>query len=315
MIQNGVIIYRKAFGEGWTPERVVPIASATKAISGGIIMALVDEGKIRLDDKASLYLSSFTGDKADITIRQMFSHTSGLDFLPRFDFGKGVPETLQQAAMLIGARVPLIAEPGTVLHYGNQAIQAVGAIAEIVTGKPWAEIFEEQIKGPINMAGTTYGPSKNPVVAGGAYSNVDDFGNYVWMLMNDGVFQGKRILSTASVEEMLEDQSGPVPSKRHPWKSYRQFSEIMPRSHYGIGWWIEEWEAEGGRAIEASSGGAFGCQPFVDRRRGLCGVYLPLGHTRTPTGEGDFYNDASRVYLEVEQIIKEIVPVANDGGD
>jgi CubicO group peptidase (beta-lactamase class C family) len=41
-------------------------------------MALVDAGKISLDDPASQYLPYFTGKKAEITIRQMFSHTHGL---------------------------------------------------------------------------------------------------------------------------------------------------------------------------------------------------------------------------------------------
>jgi CubicO group peptidase (beta-lactamase class C family) len=100
LIQDGEIVYRKAFGS-FTPDRVVPVASATKAISGGVIMALVDRGKLGLDDRAVKYLPGFSGDKSAITIRQMFSHTSGLNHRPFYD-RDGSCNTLAEAAEKIG---------------------------------------------------------------------------------------------------------------------------------------------------------------------------------------------------------------------
>src|SRR6185295_1027121 len=75
--QRGVTLYQRSFGT-YTPGTVVPIASATKWLSAAVVMSLVDEGRLRLDDRVAQYIPSFTGPKAAITIRQCFTHTSGL---------------------------------------------------------------------------------------------------------------------------------------------------------------------------------------------------------------------------------------------
>jgi CubicO group peptidase (beta-lactamase class C family) len=307
LIQDGEVIYRKAFGN-FTTDRVVPIASATKAISGGVIMALVDRGKISLDDRALKFLPTFTGDKSGITIRQMFSHTSGLNHRPFYD-RDGSCDTLAEAAEKIGG-IEMLSEPGQLLHYCNQGMQAAGRIAEIVTGKTWVEVFEETIGRPCEMNSTDYyaaGVTDNPIVAGGARTNIDDFGNYVWMVANRGVFKGTRVLSEAAVAEMLRNQTGDAPVGRHPYTPYGKC-----HFRYSIGWWIENMDSETGEAFEVSSGGAFGCQPFIDVKRNLAGVFLPFHRAarRIPLDLG--YNEASVVYFELKDLIQEIIPVKAD---
>ena len=77
LIKDDKVIYRKSFGSH-TADKVVPVASASKWLSGALIMTLVDEGKLSLDDTVSKYLPEFGGEKSNITIRHLFSHTSGL---------------------------------------------------------------------------------------------------------------------------------------------------------------------------------------------------------------------------------------------
>lgn len=166
LIQGDRVIYRNAYGT-FTPEKVVPIASASKWISGGVIMALVDAGKISLDDRASQYLPYFTDKKAGITIRQMFSHTHGLTGSAR-DHLYNTSLTMDEAVRKI-AKCDFIADPGTALYYGGIGMQAASRICEIATGKPWAEIFRETLGDPLEMDSTDYfalGQTKNPNVAG-----------------------------------------------------------------------------------------------------------------------------------------------------
>lgn len=90
--KDGKVIFRKAYGFH-TFEKQVPtnlndlydLASVTK-ISGGLpgILKLYDEGKIELDKPVSTYFPDWKNrlfhrsDKADVTVRELYAHQSGL---------------------------------------------------------------------------------------------------------------------------------------------------------------------------------------------------------------------------------------------
>lgn len=314
LIAGDRVIYRKAFGS-FTAETVVPIASASKWISGGVIMALIDDGTIRLDDRASKFLPQFQGKKGDITIRQMFTHTHG--FPERPTHHRNTRVTLEEAVDRI-AEVPLACDPGTELLYSGLGMQVAARIAEIATGKSWVEIFEEKIGGPLEMESTTYyafGRTDNPNVAGSIETCIDDYGHFVTTVLNRGVFRGKRVLSEEAVAAMLTNQCGDVPIRRHPWQGYTDFAPHMADTPYGIGCWLEEVDPKSGKVERASSGGAFGCQPFVDLKRNVAGVLLPYARTMKRSSTGHPYNDASVVYLELREILNAILdgkPAAKD---
>jgi CubicO group peptidase (beta-lactamase class C family)/dienelactone hydrolase len=315
LIQDGQVIYRKSFGADWTPERAVPIASASKGISAGVIMALVDEGKLSLDDHYSKYLPEYTGKYGQITIRQGFSHTHGFPEGPQHhrDTSLTMAECVKKFL-----DIPLIADPGTALYYSGIGMQIDGRIAEIVTGKQWVEIFTEKIGDPLDMKSTTYyafGETENPNVAGSVQTTIDDYGSFTWMLANGGVYEGKRVLSEAAVRTMLSNQTDDLPVKRHPAAAYAEFDADFASSRYGVGWWLEDMDADG-NASEATSGGAFGCQPFVDLERNLAGVYLPYARQMRRIGQNLAINDATVVYLELREIIRDVIPEmgATSGG-
>jgi len=307
LIQGDRVIHRNAYGT-FTPEKVVPIASSSKWISGGVIMALVDAGKISLDDPASEYLPYFTAKKAGITIRQMFSHTHGLTGNAR-DHLYNTSLTMDEAVRKI-AQCDLIADPGTALYYGGIGMQAAGRICEIATSKSWAEIFRETLGDPLAMDSTDYfglGPTRNPNVAGAVRTCVDDYGNYLTMVLNRGLYKGKRILSEAAVETMLSNQSGTLPVLRHAYDSLDVIDPALASAPYGIGCWLEDFDPKSGLTTAISSGGGFGCMPFLDLRRKVAGVLLPHNRKWKLDTKGRRYNDAHRVYYEAKQIINEIL--------
>jgi CubicO group peptidase (beta-lactamase class C family) len=321
--QDGKLIYRRTLGEvspigrigtatatlgPWTPSSVVPIASATKWWSAAVLMSLVDEELLRLDDTAKTYLPQFEGAHGEMTIRQMFSHTSGLPGEPATDRDRSI--TLAEAADRI-AQIPLLAPPGTHFHYGNNGMQAAGRIVEIVTGKSWAENFRTRIAEPLGLKVTDYdafGPTENPMVGGSVRTSLEEFGTFVRMIAAGGVHQGRRILSEAAVEEMLSNQHPDLPISRHPYASLDFVKPGLAKIHYGIGVWLEEFDPATGDGIVITSGGAFGASPFLDRRRGIAGVYLPFSRSMKQSPNGDPYNDATRVYFEMEQVLGRIVP-------
>jgi CubicO group peptidase (beta-lactamase class C family) len=268
--KNNRVIYEKAFGD-YSLNTVVPIASATKWISASVIMSLVDEGKISLDTPISKYLPNFTGDKGRITLRQLLSHTSGLPGNHRCLANQSI--TLAECVDRI-SEVSLQADPGTVFRYGGVSFQVAGRVAEVVSGKSWNTLFEERIKNSLNMVDTSYGQTENPRIAGGASSTVQDFANLLQMHLNGGVFNGRQVLSSTTVEEMQRDQTKGVPIAFTPQPDDRR---------YGLGEWLDV-VGRNGRSVQLSSQGAFGFSPWIDRERNLVGVFLVRDRLRNVYG-------------------------------
>jgi dienelactone hydrolase len=191
-------------------------------------------------------------------------------------------------------------------------MQLAGHIATIATGKLWEQLFREKVGDPCEMKSTDYyafGPTQNPNVAGSVQTCLDDYGNIVTMLLAKGVFKGRRVLSEAAVAEMFRNQTGDVPIRRQPYQPYHEADPRAATWRYGIGCWLEEMDPVTGVATRASSGGAFGCQPFVDFGQGLAGVYLPYCRNMKRGAQGA-YNEATVVYLELKPVIAAARPAA-----
>ncbi|MCK6472260.1 MAG: serine hydrolase [Planctomycetes bacterium] len=319
VIKDGRTLLRKAYGT-YTLDKVVSIASASKWLSGGVIMALVDEGKLSLDDTAGTFFSDFTGNKAGITVRQCFSHTSGFPFStpndfdpPRYSPNQDKSLASMQACVDIIATIPLDPDcdpPGSGFYYSGIGMQVAARMGEIRKEDGWQNIFMEKIGTPLSMTATDYygsGFTNNPNAAGGIQANVDDLGKFVWMVANRGVFEGKRVLSEEAVETMLTNQTGNPPIVSSPATGLEEYAGHGV-FRYGVGCWLERFDPDTGKGWEASSPGAFGCVPFVDLKRNLAGAFLPRTVGRFTVPGGGACNEGHAVYLEAKQMIQSIIP-------
>ena len=81
VIQSDSILYEE-YRDGWTPETLSNIFSATKSIVGLLVGIAHQEGYIEsLDDKVGKYLPEFNeGDKSKITVRNLLTMSSGLNW-------------------------------------------------------------------------------------------------------------------------------------------------------------------------------------------------------------------------------------------
>lgn len=245
-----------------------PLASASKWLSAVVIMSLVDDGLLSLDDPASKFFpTSYTGEKGTMTIRQMFSHTSGLPGTHEDWVLNSDDITLQQAAQFIATN-NLIAAPGAVLCYGGLSMHLAGACAEIASGQSWSDLVEQRFKQPLGLTATTYGNTPNPRIAGGASSTLYEYATVLQMLLNDGLWGTNRVLSSNAVHVMLQDQTGGAQILCSPYQQYG-----LGETRYGIGAWLEEL-APGGSVYQIGSGGAFGFAPWIDTQRNVAGVFM-----------------------------------------
>jgi len=272
---RGQIVFSEAYGNQ-TTDSVLPIASSTKMPSATLIMSLVDEGSIDLDEPVATYLQGkidWPADKSSITMRMLFNHTSGLR--PGAPCLSDLQSTLKDCAQEI-ANTPLEFTPGTNFAYGGSGMQVGGYVAEAVTGRKWNDLFAERVAAPIGLTRFTYTDTNNPIIGGGAFSDMADYTKMLQMHLAGGVTGSSRILSEEIIQEMQRNQVEGIPTFRSPG------GEALPG--YSFGWWhsapSEHPESNG---PELSDPGAFGCTPWIDLDLNYSAVLLIFKNTQTGT--------------------------------
>lgn len=221
------------------------IASMTKPTTGALILMLQDEGKLSVDDPVAKHLPEFKDIRvkgataaADLRIRHLLTHTSGLETVPPARPGATLAELIAACA----AR-PLKFEPGSKWEYSNGGINTLGRIVEVVSGRSYAQFLRERLLEPLGMNETTfwpaddlkarlatsYGPrgdaglepvpiyflqgelddtTRTAFPAGGLFSTAGDYARFLQMLLRGGEWGGRRILSREAVAQMTRTQTG-----------------------------------------------------------------------------------------------------------
>ncbi len=280
-------------------DTVVPLASASKLLSGVLIMMLVDEGLIDLDAPVSDYLPQFTGDKASMTTRQMFSHTSGL---PGNRDRFGIPTqgigllsdaslTLAESVDEIACCVPLIYSPGEGFSYGGFSMQVAGRVAEVVTGEDFEQLFIRKVATPLGITSMDYqglGLTRNYRVGGSARSTLRDYSRVLQLLLARGEYRGQRLLSEAAVDNMLQD------NKLDKTVYYVPSLVAALYLGYGIGGWLHFSETGSQQVAQFSSKGAFDTMPWIDIEQDTFGIILLQNHGASLNDEViDLFDEAS----------------------
>lgn len=193
--RDGQLIYHRAMGLA-DREQHLPVtegtlfrhASITKLITSVTALALIEEGRLSLDDHVADWLTYFTpplpdGRRPDITIRQLMTHTSGLSYVffeePGNAYARaGIPQGLTttggtlEDAMRSLASVPLFYEPGTQWRY-SLSTDVLGAVIENASGMPLPLAVERYVTGPLGMEKTVFHVT-DPDCLATAYRDGDD---------------------------------------------------------------------------------------------------------------------------------------------
>ncbi len=280
-------VYEKAYGqrsvyptnEPMTVDTIFDAASVTKVIATtSAIMLLIEQGKVKLEDRVAAYIPEFTSHGKDkITIRHLLTHTSGLrpdiESRPPFD---GYHIAIERAC----AEVPHH-PPGEVFVYSDINFFVLGDVAQRVTGMGLNEFLQQNVFGPLQMRDTTFLPSpelkpriapterrENSVFRGivhdptarcmggvaghaGLFTTAADTARFCRMLINEGTLDGVRIFKPETVRLMSSVQSPTnlVERRGLGWDIDSPFSsprgKLFPVGSYGhTGWtgtslWID----------------------------------------------------------------------------
>lgn len=220
-----------------TTDTIFDIRSMTKPVTAIGIMILMEEGKLALNDPVEMYLREF---KSPITIRQLLTHTAGLP-LYRLPESNEMPvkrnQTLAEYVSFLLKQTPEY-EPGTRHRYSSGGFAILGRIIEVVSGHSYEQFIAQRVFVPLGMKDSSffYPLAKQSRVASiyrkqdgklskweelmgysrvakypgpefGMYSTASDLAALSQMMLNGGIYKGRRILSRLSVQVMTSNQT------------------------------------------------------------------------------------------------------------
>lgn len=312
-----------------TTDAMFWLASTTKPITAVAVLMLQDEGKLRLTDPVAKYLPQFaelktpSGKPANLTIGQLLTHTSGMAEIKRGSYAgkKDLAETI--AGYFPAA--PMLFEPGERWKYTSFGFDAAGRIVEIVGGKSFDAFLQERLFGPLGMKDTTFYTTDEqqrrlvvnyarnntthaleprahqfgrpvrggfpPVPGGGLHSTATDVARFGQMLLNRGVFEGKRYLSEDAYKILTTVHTGDLETGF----SAGRFNRVLG---WGMGAYVLRAPHEGLTAnlSVGSFGhpGACGTSLIVDPVKGL--VYVLMIQRSNLTD--NFENETARAFVQ-----------------
>ena len=274
VVKDGKIVHEKGYGvrslntkQKVDEHTLFGIASNSKAFTVAALGILMDEGKLKWDDKVRDYIPEFKMYSPyvteEFTIRDLLTHRSGLGlgagdlmFWPDSNsFAiKDVIHNLRYLKPVSGFR--------TKYDYDNLLYIVAGEVVKRVSGMPWEEFITKRILQPLGMTETVPSFSrvqnKNNVIdphapvdgkvqvirrdcgevanaAGGIYSNVHDMCKWIIMQMNNGKY-GETLDKKLFSEEIHEDMW--TPQTIIPVRSSSPYNTHF--SSYGLGWGLSD---------------------------------------------------------------------------
>lgn len=294
VVKGDEIIWTGAYGYAnlWARTPAVPstvylIGSTFKAMSTTALLQQMEAGKFKLDDAVKRYsgpiqIRNEFIDQA-ITFRQLLTHTSGLPaaFGPHSVWGDTTPDDLMTYLQRsLGAEAP----PLTEVVYSNMAYTLIAYLMERFTGKPFRQHIKNQIFTPLEMTSTAFiptpemterlaipyvinGSSSRPIPAerlkadvwpaGIVYGTVTDQANWLIANLNNGVFKGRRIIGSETLDAMHTRQYDAFKGRiADLWGG--------DEAGYGLTWWTD---IRDGERYFAHSGSVPGYTAFLQGNR------------------------------------------------
>jgi CubicO group peptidase (beta-lactamase class C family) len=153
VVDGAAGVLSKATGVEATVDSVFQIGSVTKLWTSTLVMQLVDEGKVALDEPIRTYLPEFRiadeAAAAEITVRQLLSHTAGFEGDIFTDTGLG-DDCVEKYLGVLG-EVPQLFAPGERFSYNNAGYCVLGRLVEVLREKTYDDCLREHLFAPLGL--------------------------------------------------------------------------------------------------------------------------------------------------------------------
>ncbi|OIJ65357.1 serine hydrolase [Streptomyces mangrovisoli] len=279
VVHHGTVVYAKGFGVREVgrsapvdPATVFQLASLSKPLSSTVVAGAVGRKTVGWDDPVVTHDPGFALKNsyvtANVTIADLFSHRSGLP-----DHAGDLLEDLgySQDYILHHLRLEPLAPFRASYAYTNYGLTEAGEAVADAAGTPWSRLAADTLFRPLGMTHTSYrradydsaadkasahvevdghwkvSTTENAdrqAPAGGASSNVEDLTKWMRLQLDDGTFEGRRLVDATALNETR------VP---HIVSSPPRAAAGEP-GFYGLGWNVGY---DDGGAVRLSHSGAF----------------------------------------------------------
>ena len=213
--QNDKLVYKNYFGK---PVQKIEAMSATKSVVAIAMGILLDKGFIDSIDQPvyTIYPEWKQGSKKLITIRHLLEHTSGMQNVPNAgDEIEVAPDVIQLALC-----AELDNVPGEIYSYNNKSSNLLAGIIEKTSHLKMDKFLNQFLFKELNIKNFSWRKDLkgNPYGMAGLQILPEDFAKIGLLVLNDGSWNGKQLLSKSWIKEMI------TPSKNNP--------------NYGYQWWL-----------------------------------------------------------------------------
>lgn len=272
IVKDDRVIFLKGFGQrekgkkaAVTPDTVFPIASCTKSFTALAVALLSDEGKIDWDDPVRKHVEYFQLSDpladANVTLRDLITHRTGVDSHDLFWYRS--PWSLEERIRRL-SKLPLSRSFRSTFQYQAVMVGAVGMAVGKASGSSWQHFIRQRVLTPLDMKSTTLTTTEamkgsdlasphrhdragklevlpwykieEPDPAGSINSTARDLSQFIRFHLGDGMWQGKRMLSAASMRELHSPQ---IIFRREGFaRAMNPDTNILS---YGMGWVVQDY--------------------------------------------------------------------------
>jgi len=255
IVRNGCMV-AEAFFYPFGPDWRHGVASCTKAVLSSLVGAAIQQGHLRsirqraLDFFPGRRLANREGRKEAITLEHLLTMSSGLHCV----YNHSEVTLYEMRASADWAQFmldqPMDFDPGTHFLYNSGASHLLSVILSAVTGQSALEFARAHLFGPLGIQDVAWDadPQGNSCGWGHLHLQPRDMAKFGYLFLNDGVWEGRRILPQGWVAESTR-------TRFDPW----------PRGHsYGLLWWQQ---CAAPRQGPRGAAGAAGPRPTLEARR------------------------------------------------
>lgn len=240
VVKDGKLHWSKGYGyadlETKTPveadKTIFRIGSITKVFTATAVMQLVDEGKVNLDEEINKFLNDKLAYRngVPVTLHHLLPHSEGFREIP----GRRTSSADKILPLRVFLKDRLVQDhyAGELGTYGTYGMALSGLLVENISGMPYRDYLQKKLFAPLQMTHTnaTDIPEENKKFFATGYdysgeeykkmafeyyhtfpasdvnSTATDMASFMLMLLNDGRYRDKRILSPHSATQMKTTQ-------------------------------------------------------------------------------------------------------------
>ena len=185
---------------GTGPNTTQNVWSVTKSFASTLVGIAQDDGDLRIADRASTWIPTWQGTPSDaVTVQDVLSMVSGRQwsFFSDYIGLLGASDRTKYAVGLGQSKAP-----GTTWTYNNAGVQTLEQILQRATGQDVAAFAETRLFRPLGMTRTrmTRDRAGNPQLFEGIQSTCLDLARFGQLMLDEGTWGGKQIVSSSWVE-------------------------------------------------------------------------------------------------------------------